>query len=422
MKNVVSVREYARLTTEFVHASPDQATVTDSAFEYLCTLNASFSKAGARLIQIEGRRWLRLDNYVGVVQTPCGTTIEILPKTHDDADELDRSRTMLRKMLVQALELPTREVGEATLERFNGPISEWVIKKFLTQLDRLLKRGVRFEYQRIEEELPYLRGQLNLTAQMRQAPGRQHFFNVRHDVFTADRAENRLIKSALEVVRGSTNDPDSWRVAQEMSHMLHDIPESQDVRTDLSRWSQDRLMHHYQLIKPWCEMLLLKHLPLAVLGEHKGLSLLFPMEKLFEKYVANWLRIHLPSDSKIRTPAASESLCTFNGAGIFQLEPDIFIQREGKKWVLDTKWKRINSANREKKFDLSQADFYQMHAYGHKYMDGKGTMALIYPKTSKFDVPLSPFLFGNNLELRVLPFDIENDTLIGGSDIGLPIN
>jgi len=67
MKSVV-VREYARLTTDPVEATLDQATITPSAFEWLCNLSASFSKYGASLLKLENTHWLRLDNYVGVVE------------------------------------------------------------------------------------------------------------------------------------------------------------------------------------------------------------------------------------------------------------------------------------------------------------------------------------------------------------------
>lgn len=32
------------------------------------------------LLQLEGRRSLKWDSYVGVIETPCGTRLEILPK------------------------------------------------------------------------------------------------------------------------------------------------------------------------------------------------------------------------------------------------------------------------------------------------------------------------------------------------------
>ena len=80
----IAVREYARLTTAAVAPSLDQHTVTRSAFEYLCDLAARTGSGGAKLVQIEDRVSLRLDNFVGVVQTPCGTRLEILPKHIDD--------------------------------------------------------------------------------------------------------------------------------------------------------------------------------------------------------------------------------------------------------------------------------------------------------------------------------------------------
>lgn len=87
MNKTVTVREYAQLT---IGATPseslDVAHVTASAFDHLCKLNASFKKSGAALLQLDGRQSLKLDNYVGVIQTPCGTTLEILPKTTDEAD------------------------------------------------------------------------------------------------------------------------------------------------------------------------------------------------------------------------------------------------------------------------------------------------------------------------------------------------
>ena len=100
-------------------------------------------------------------------------------------------------MLQAILNLPApREVGVADVVQFKRPLHEWVIAQFLAELDVLIKRGIRFDYQRIEEEQRYLRGQLNVVGQMRQPPGRQHIFQIRHDVFLPDRPENRLIKAA----------------------------------------------------------------------------------------------------------------------------------------------------------------------------------------------------------------------------------
>ena len=68
--------------------------------------------------------------------------------------------------------------------------------------------------------------------------------------------------------------------------------------------------------RPWCEIILLQTMPLALHGQTKGLSLLFPMEKLFEQHVAVHLREALSADCKIRTPAASKYLCEIGRAHV----------------------------------------------------------------------------------------------------------
>ena len=412
MSTLITVREYARLTVDAVEPTLDRAQVSASAFDWLCQQSASFSRAGAALVQVEGRRWLKLDNYVGVLETPCGTRLEILPKHFDSGDCEIQSRALLRRLIQRSLNLKPREVSPTALEFYNAPLSEWVMGQFLASLDHLIKRGMRFDYQRVEEEQRYLRGQLNVVAQMRQPPARQHFFQVRHDIFVADRAENRLLKLALERVSHTTQDPDNWRLSHELRGVLHEVPATQSVRDDFRSWRTDRLMAHYQPIKPWCELILYQQMPLAVAGDWQGISLLFPMEKLFERYVEAWLRRSLPSEAKLTAQAASEYLCEHNEERMFRLEPDLLVRNGGVSWVLDTKWKRLNSAEPGKNYGLTQSDFYQLFAYGQKYLSGQGEMVLIYPRRRSFQQALPPFEFGENFRLWVLPFDMDAEFLV----------
>ena len=421
MSRLITVREYARLTIDAVEPSLDRAQVSASAFDWLCKQSESFSQAGAALVQVEGRHWLRLDNYVGVLETPCGTRLEILPKHFEDGDCEIKSRALLRRMIQRSLNLKPREVGPAALELYNAPLSEWLMGQFLTAFDHLIKRGMRFDYQRVEEEQRYLRGQLNVVAQMRQPSTRQHFFQVRHDIFVADRAENRLLKLALERVCKTTQEPANWRLAHELRSLLQEVPASSLVREDFRAWRTERLMAHYQPIKPWCELILNQQMPVAVAGEWQGISLLFPMEKLFERYVEAWLRRSLPPEAKLTAQASSEYLCEHDHGRIFRLEPDLLIRQGGQCWVLDTKWKRLNTADRDKKYGLSQSDFYQLFAYGQKYLQGRGELVLIYPRRKAFQQALPPFDFGGGLRLWVLPFDMDAERLIDADLLSLAI-
>jgi len=420
VKNTITVREYARLTTSHVkHPTPDIAQISIPAFDWLCELSSTFTKGGAALVQIQDRRWLKLDNYVGVLESPCGTCIEILPKHFEQGNSIKESRDLLRRMIQASLRLPTREVGVASLQRFDVPLTEWVMACFLNALDHLIKRGIRFDYQCVEEEQPFLRGQLNVARQMRQPPSRAHQFQIRHDVFLPDCPENRLLKTALEIVCKATQDPSNWRLAHELRSVLTDVPSCRDTAHDLKQWRHDRLMAHYQPVKPWLELVLHQQMPFAVAGDWRGMSLLFPMERLFENYVAACLRETLKLGAKLSAQVSSERLCIHKDKLMFQLRPDLVIEHSGKRWVMDTKWKRLDSEMKTKHYGLSQADFYQMFAYGHKYLNGGGDLVLIYPRRSQFQEALPVFEYAPGMRLWVVPFDLELGRLIGGDAVAL---
>jgi len=422
----IAVREYARLTTAEVLPSLDQHTVTRTAFEYLCDLAARTGSGGAKLVQLEDRVSLRLDNFVGVVQTPCGTRLEILPKHVDHARDAAWSRVLLKKMLLSALKLTTRDVGQASIELLKSPLSEWVMHQFLQQLDRLVKRGLRFDYQRIQEEQRFLRGRLDVDKQLRQPPGRSHFFQIEHDVFLPNRPENRLLRSALARVCESAQTQENWRLAHELAVVLADVPRSTQIEADFKCWRPDRLMAHYQPVRPWCELVLGEHMPTALKGFSPGISLLFPMEKLFQEHVASVLSFALKPKARLDRQVASKHLCLHESKGFFRLQPDLVMTRANEIWVLDTKWKvlsgsaTVDDGSGRSRYGLSQSDFYQLFAYGHKYLNGIGNLFLIYPQTKTFIEALPPFRFADGLTLWVVPFDLDRDVLAAAPG-GLPL-
>ncbi|MGE8683617.1 MAG: McrC family protein [Acinetobacter sp.] len=415
-----TVREYAFISVAYEgcpESNFDHAYITESAFEHLCELSASFSKHGAKVFELAGRRKLKLDQYVGVIETPCGTRIEILPK-HIEFKEgqnknevVKKERELLQEMLRVSLHLPYREAGAAQLNRFRQPLHEWIISQFLASFERLVQRGLRFDYNRVQEDQKFLRGQLQHVKYMRQPPAKKHIFPIEHDVYEVNRPENRLIRTALEIVCKKTKDASNWKLAQELRLMTSEIPRSQNIRQDLRQWQSGRLLALYDEIKPWTELILGEYMPVSTAGEWRGMSLLFPMEKLFEHYVAYHLRCNLP-DYTVKTQHATEHICQHQESKIFKLKPDIFIERPNdKNIVMDTKWKLIDQTDRRGRYGLKDSDIQQMFAYSHYYLDHESEVILVYPyRTEKFTKPLDEFGFRetNGARLRVLPFNVDN--------------
>ncbi|HAS22647.1 MAG TPA: restriction endonuclease, partial [Idiomarina loihiensis] len=213
-------------------------------------------------------------------------------------------------------------------------------------------------------------------------------------------------------VCSATQDNDNWRLAHEMLSQLLQLPESSDPRADFKSWSTDRLLTHYRPIKPWCEFILNQHIPLSVSGGWRGISMLFPMEKLFENYVAEQLRRAIGNKGTVRTQLATEYLCEHKGKGVFKLRPDIEVVIGDKRWIMDTKWKLLDVDNGGQTYGLSEKDFYQMLAYGNKYLQSQGSLVLLYPAWDKFPSTrrVAPFYFDEKLVLTVSSFCLRSDT------------
>lgn len=408
----VIVREFAQLTTaQLAENTLDRAQISCSAFQWLIELGQQFKASGVPLLELNNQRSLKLDNYVGVLESPCGQVIEVLPKHTTEDIPASRARSVLKRLIQTSMQIHVRETGFADIRKFEMPMREWLVSCFLNELDLLVKRGLQFDYQVREEQTRYLRGQLDISKQLRQPLGRAHIFNIRHDLFLPNRAENRLLKTALVKVCKLTQDSDNWRLSHEVLSQLQQLPETKNIKADFLNWSNDRLLTHYRAVKPWCELILSQHVPIAIAGGTRGISMLFPMERLFESFVTAKLSVALGRRGVVKSQIATQHLCEHQGRGVFKLRPDIEMCIDNKRWILDVKWKLLDIFNKSRAYKLSEKDFYQVLAYGFKYLEGSGELVLIYPAWAGFpkDIELPYFHFDNQLKVKVIPFDLEGD-------------
>lgn len=419
MNAEVTIREFGCLglsdsTSELNFASIDQSTWL--WLKTLCLSRIEGQKEFLRLVSRHGHECLQVRNYVGVLESPSGTQIEILPKTTEaETQSIDSSRFLLWKMLAAVNNISWIETEEAHLRTTNRPIIEVLIKKFLEEVNSVVKRGIRNDYVRVEEEKRFLRGRLNVSKQVRRSPSQQHKFSVEYDKYISDRPENRLLRSALQKALRWSKFSANQRLARELLFMFDAIPPSQNVQQDFSEWRSSRDMIYYKASKPWCQLILSEQSPYFSAGMWEGVSLLFPMEQLFEKYVAKKLSKEIDRGFRLVEQTRSKHLVDHLGQNWFELRPDIVIrQGEESVYVLDTKWKLIDSnlSNGKQKYKIDQGDMYQLFAYGQKYLNGIGEIFLVYPKHAKFEHPLEPFDYSSELRLWVVPYDLESDQLL----------
>jgi 5-methylcytosine-specific restriction enzyme subunit McrC len=427
-KRRVCIREYGYLIegdspTGFAKG----AAIPRSAFRYLQGLlqDDAFDEQFApflKLTTFHRKTALKLQNYVGVLQTPCGTQIEILPKLLEEESDaaLEKTRGQLINMLSCLRDSPVKQGNASDIRDSQMPLLEIYIQQFLQEVNRLVKRGVRSDYVREQKQAHYLKGRLLVAQQIRKNSLHPERFNIECDEYRMDRPANRLIKRALELVGKAAQHSSNQRLARELGFVFDEVPASSDVAEDFRRLKLNRSMGYYQNALSWCRLLLNGRGPTASSGHFNTLSLLYPMERVFEDFVAYHLRKNVQSyfgmGTSLKTQTAKQSLVESHaGKPIFRLKPDLTVLNDRKPvWVMDTKWKLIDANQRNKKYGISQADVYQLFAYGHKYLKGSHPkqLMLIYPKTESFQSALPEFHYEHGFSLRVVPFDLDTGTLL----------
>ncbi|MGF1746216.1 McrC family protein, partial [Vibrio minamisatsumaniensis] len=386
--------------------------ISKHAFEYLKEVSLSAEESNTHkclsLTKRYGLELIQVKNYVGVLFTPTGEHIEVLPKIGRKAENAKQaiveSRQVLLMMLQHLGSFRYVSSNQASVATKQMPLLEVFISQFLQSVNGLVKRGLKSDYVTQEDNLYYQKGKLKVSQQIRYNVVNKHKFYVEYDEYLIDRPANRLLKTALLKLGYYTRLATNQKLLRELQFAFADVPTSKSVKQDINALKLDRGMVDYHSPIAWAKLILDGFSPLSMKGDSSALSLLFPMEAVFESYVASVLRTQLPDGAELTTQAASKYLVTHNQRSQFQLKPDLLLTLpDNSKLILDTKWKLIDIE--EHNYGLSQSDLYQMFAYGNKYLDGKGDLFLIYPSHQAFEKPIEySFDFSETLKLWVVPF------------------
>ncbi|KPF64266.1 McrC family protein [Porphyrobacter sp. AAP60] len=340
-------------------------------------------------ILVLGRDRIIARQMVGMVSAK-GCSLEILPKVDSDAgaEESDKTvRSRLVRMLDVALGLDLDSGAEAAIARQKSTLLEILIDAFATRLLAEVRRGLPRAYIQCEEDLPALRGRLDVTRQFTRNAVRPDRLACRFDQLEADTPLMRIMAAATVFLARHTRSLGTRRKLDELRHALADIPLMPITRLPWQAVRIDRTNRRWEALFRLARLLLQRDWQ-ATHHEAKapeGLTLLFPMNDLFEKYVAVLLRRALAgSDIEVLDQGGHRAcLGAFTGehlesGNVFRTKPDIMLCQRGQVVaIIDTKWKKLSPDPLDRKHGVSQADVYQLMAYARLYRTAE--LMLLYP-------------------------------------------
>lgn len=379
----------------------------DALEAFILANNKGDGADAVELLSLSARRGvgkiITARNYVGLITMSDGTVIEVLPKIAGDGISVADTKRIFLEMLKTLKDVTFKDFNVSHLHTDHLSLLEIFIKMFLGEVAVLTKQGLKAAYTPVEENERFYKGKLLASQNIKYNLVSKERFFVRYDDFSINRPENRLIKSTLGFLLKATGDSSTKQNAAQLLSFFEGVEYSKSYDADFSKCFIDRSMNHYDKALSWCRVFLRGNSFTAFAGSEVALALLFPMEKVFESFVASKFRKHIGSGVSLRTQDNRYSLFD-SPTRAFALRPDLVLESGERTVVLDTKWKLLSDNVRNS--GISQADMYQMYAYSKKY-DADG-IVLLYPHSDSVSRSEIKYASDDNVRVDVSFIDLRN--------------
>jgi len=348
-----------------------------------------------------------IKNYVGLIQMKNGYRVQILPKI--DFGKVEDGNTQTKKVFLKMLQsmkdFPSKVFNDAAMNIDKMNLYEIFINMYIQEVRQLVKRGIRSNYVQQEDNQGYFKGKLLVNKHIKANLSHKERFYVLFDEFHPNGPENRLVKATLEKLQKLTGSTKNSKEIRQLLTAFEAVDSSANYEKDFSKVVINRNTENYEILIKWSKVFLMNKSFTTFTGSTNSRALLFPMESVYESYVAKQMKkVFCPDGWDVHTQDRGRYLFT-EPKKQFALRPDIVIRKGDKTVIFDTKWKCLYK--NEKNYGISQEDMYQMYAYSKKYETSE--VWLLYPINEDMrDHPPIEFYSGDNTYVRLFFVDVTN--------------
>ncbi|MDE7542861.1 McrC family protein [Bacillus cereus] len=353
-----------------------------------------------------GRNSVTFINYVGFIQLKT-VSIEILPKTQINGSdkEIEESRKMLLQMLYRTGLLKINVNNMSTNQMYKHNLLEMFGALFALKLEQELMKGLYMQYVQLEDNLPIVKGNILFHKQIHNQATRVNRVYCQYEEFSAGNQLNYILKCAIERLMSNITQLETLKKLKRCLVYFDDLIFPTITKMDFSTVHFNRLNKRFEPSFILAKMILENMFSLSRFGKEKTFSILFRMDELFEKYIANLLDTCIEHNVMSQHSKYKLMVNEFNDRGVYPLKPDIVVlQDDNEKLIIDTKWKFINGF--KNRHGVKREDLFQMYAYLTRY-EKVSTVILLYPHQSAITKSSSGILESWYLEKTVWDKQIE---------------
>lgn len=368
MSNKIITKFESETIVEF---TPENASLFEMLEDFVLR-NNSEDRQVMELTSENGRKVIKAAGYVGLVQLNNGTQIEIYPKVSESAVE---AKKILSRLLSVYLEIPYSDSFGKLLDSPEVSFMEYFISVYVRECMKIMKSGMLSGYTSVEENSTTMQGSIVFSENIRKNLTHRERLYVRHDVFTPDRSENRLMKTTANLMQKLSHDHQNSQNLKKILLFLDDVKLSDNCDIDFANCINTRNSKKYSVILNMCRLFLKSKSRKGFSGKYVSCALLFPMNEIFGAYVAGIVRNN-NKGKVVMTRQAGKYLSS--EPNFFPMFPDIAVYDKNNRIesVTASRWKFINSAQ-----DIDIADMYRLFACAAR-LDCEDVY-MIYPNVEK---------------------------------------
>jgi 5-methylcytosine-specific restriction enzyme subunit McrC len=333
-------------------------------------------------LQFDGDR-IRANNYVGFIQHH-DSVIEIYPKVFR-ADGCNDKSMMLRHIFFwldycRKWKFPFTKSTLDTQTFCNFP--ELIIHLMASQIHETISTQPYLQYSPVEESLVSPKGHVNFRRYIQEnfIHGNGHMIACDHEPFLYDNVLNRCIKYCVRLLARQTRLTENIRLLEQCVYVLDDVEDTAVTATSLESVNLNPFYQDYTSVAATCDLIIRQQLYSPQQYDLTQWCLLFPMEYIFEDFLAGFLQKHFTPGWKVEYQKSDEYLS--NEPEVFNMQHDIFLTKGKRRIIIDTKYKlRSPQFKTDPKRGIDQGDLYQVVSYAFKR--GCTEVFLVYPNLNE---------------------------------------
>lgn len=357
------------------------------------------------------RNGIKAKSFVGVIKYK-NLHLEILPKlisknANNNNEIQEKERSIILKNLIfmlsytKNLDIKTNE--NAKLANEKNPFIEILIKEFATSLFEALKRLTPKKYVREEENLNYLKGKIKFSENIRYNCTNQAKFYCEYDEFSENNPLNQLFLFVSTCLYNISNNSYNKKLLKFIINYYSDIS---FVRFDKFKIQKIKLTRSQEFFKkPFnlAKMFVEKTSVDLSKNKFENITLVWDMNKLFEKFIFELIKRKIPECS----PIAQKTKRLLRSTQETRRDTKVDILVQHPQVIIDTKYKKFTNFD-----DISSSDIYQVTTYCTLY--GYKKAILLYPQYDDIEPDETGFYINNtenNYQIDFRTIDLKSNDL-----------